>query len=96
MYDIIIKNGLFFDGTGTPGALRHLGIRDGRLARISDTPLDEAHCPQVIDAAERWVMPGFVDMHTHYDAELVAAPALHESVRNGVTTMEELMRVTRD
>ena len=87
MYDIIIKNGLFFDGTGTPGALRHLGIRDGRLARISDTPLDEAHCPQVIDAAQRWVMPGFVDMHTHYDAELVAAPALHESVRNGVTTV---------
>jgi len=87
MHDIIIKNGLFFDGTGAPGGVRHLGIRGGLVAEVSATPLDETGCPHVIDASERWVMPGFVDMHTHYDAELVAAPALHESVRNGVTTV---------
>ncbi|SDT94186.1 N-acyl-D-aspartate/D-glutamate deacylase [Pseudomonas pohangensis] len=87
MFDVLIKNGLFFDGTGAPGAIRHIGIRDGKVAAISSTPLDETACPQVIDASQRWVTPGFVDMHTHYDAELVAAPALKESIRHGVTTV---------
>ncbi|MBF7731231.1 N-acyl-D-amino-acid deacylase family protein [Pseudomonas sp. N040] len=87
MFDVLIKNGLFFDGTGAPGALRHVGIRDGKVAAISAEPLDEAGCGRVLDARERWVTPGFIDMHTHYDAELVAAPALKESVRHGVTTV---------
>lgn len=87
MFDTVIKNGLFFDGTGVPGVARHLGIRDGRVASISAEPLPEVGCGQVIDAAGCWVMPGFIDMHTHYDAELVAAPALSESVRHGVTTV---------
>lgn len=87
MFDVLIKNALFFDGTGAPGVVRHLGIRDGKLACISASTLDEQGCGQVIDAQNRWVTPGFIDMHTHYDAELVAAPALKESVRHGVTTV---------
>ena len=87
MFDVVINNGLFFDGLGNPGALRHLGIRDGKLVTLSSEPLDTRGCPQVIDAQGCWVMPGFIDMHTHYDAELVAAPALKESVRHGVTTV---------
>lgn len=87
MFDVVINNGLFFDGLGNPGALRHLGIRDGKLVTLSSEPLDTRGCPQVIDAKGCWVMPGFIDMHTHYDAELVAAPALKESVRHGVTTV---------
>lgn len=87
MFDVLIKNGLLFDGTGAPGVMRHLGIRDGKLALISATPLDESGCAEVIDASGQWLMPGFIDMHTHYDAELVAAPALKESVRHGVTTV---------
>ncbi len=87
MFDVLIKNALFFDGTGVPGVVRHLGIRDGKLACISASTLDEQGCGQVIDAQNRWVTPGFIDMHTHYDAELVAAPALKESVRHGVTTV---------
>ncbi|MDD0842803.1 N-acyl-D-amino-acid deacylase family protein [Pseudomonas sp. Gutcm_11s] len=86
MFDVAINNGLFFDGSGAPGAIRHLGIRGGKLVAISSEPLEEgAH--QTIDARGQWVMPGFIDMHTHYDAELVAAPALRESVRHGVTTV---------
>ena len=86
MYDVIINHGLFFDGSGVPGRVCHLGIRDGKVAIVSDQPL---HCDQaqVIDAAGQWVMPGFIDMHTHYDAELIAAPSLEESVRHGVTTV---------
>src|SRR3990167_11472508 len=87
MFDVLIKNALFFDGTGAPGVVRYLGIRDGKLACIIASVLDEQGCGQVIDAQNRWVTPGFIDMHTHYDAELVAAPALKESVRHGVTTV---------
>jgi N-acyl-D-glutamate deacylase len=86
-YDVIIQDGVFFDGTGAPAARRHLGIRDGRLVVVSAAPLETSGCPRVIDAAGQWVMPGFVDMHTHYDAELLAAPALGESIRHGVTTV---------
>ncbi|HRI65854.1 MAG TPA: amidohydrolase family protein [Polyangium sp.] len=87
MFDVIIKNGLFFDGTGAPGQIRHLGIRDGKVAAVCAEKLDESQCGEVIDATNRWVTPGFVDMHTHYDAEVLAAPALSESVRHGVTTV---------
>ncbi|WP_435609416.1 N-acyl-D-amino-acid deacylase family protein [Pseudomonas knackmussii] len=86
-YDVIIKNGLYFDGSGAPGEPRHLGIRDGRIDTLSLTPLDEDGCPQVLDAAGKWVMPGFLEIHSHYDAEVIAAPALKESVRHGVTTV---------
>ncbi|TXH91781.1 MAG: N-acyl-D-glutamate amidohydrolase [Pseudomonas sp.] len=86
MFDVAINNGLFFDGTGAPAAIRHLGIRGGKLVAISSEPLEEG-AREVIDARGQWVMPGFIDMHTHYDAELVAAPALKESVRHGVTTV---------
>jgi N-acyl-D-aspartate/D-glutamate deacylase len=84
--DTILAGGLHFDGTGAPGVVRDVGIRDGRVAAVADA-LPHAGCPQVIDARGKWVVPGFVDLHTHYDAELVAAPALAESVRHGVTTV---------
>ena len=86
-FDVIIKNGLCFDGTGVPGERVNVGIRDGRVVEKSVEPLDEAGCAEVIDARDRWVMPGFVDLHTHYDAEVIAAPSLGESVRHGVTTV---------
>jgi N-acyl-D-aspartate/D-glutamate deacylase len=86
-YDVILEHGLFFDGTGAPGALRHVGIRDGRVAAVSEAPLDKAGCPRVVDARGQWIMPGFLDIHTHYDAELLAAPSLSESIRHGVTTV---------
>lgn len=84
LLDIAVNGGLFFDGTGAPGVARSVGIAAGRVARISETPLQ---AKETIDAAGAWVMPGFLDMHTHYDAELLAAPALSESVRHGVTTV---------
>lgn len=86
-YDIIINNGLYFDGTGTPGAIRHIGIRNGKVEVLSLNPLDDAGCPEVIDAQGQWVTPGFLEIHSHYDAEVIAAPALKESVRHGVTSV---------
>ncbi|MBY6223739.1 N-acyl-D-amino-acid deacylase family protein [Ferrimonas balearica] len=85
-FDIIINNGLYFDGTGSEPHIAHIGIRDGRIAEVSESPLDETDCPRVIDASGKWVTPGFLDTHTHYDAEFLVAPSLSESVRHGVTT----------
>ena len=86
-YDVIIRNGLWFDGTGAAPSVRTLGIRDGRVAAVSVTPLEETGCPDVIDAAGKWIVPGFIDVHTHYDAEVLLDPGLRESVRHGVTTV---------
>jgi N-acyl-D-aspartate/D-glutamate deacylase len=86
-YDVIIRKGLWFDGTGAPPRTRNLGIRDGVLSAVSADPLDETGCPDVIDAAGKWVVPGFIDVHTHYDAEILLDPGLRESVRHGVTTV---------
>ncbi|WP_117389090.1 N-acyl-D-amino-acid deacylase family protein [Mycobacterium marinum] len=86
-YDVIIRDGLWFDGTGSAPQTRTLGIRDGMVATVSAGPLDETGCAQVIDAAGKWVMPGFIDVHTHYDAEVLLDPGLRESVRHGVTTV---------
>ncbi len=85
-YDIIVKNGLYFDGTGAAPSRKHVGVKDGRIAAVSDLPLAEAGA-EVINAEGQWLMPGFLDTHTHYDAELLAAPGLKESVRHGVTTI---------
>ncbi|MEB3061471.1 N-acyl-D-amino-acid deacylase family protein [[Mycobacterium] zoologicum] len=86
-FDTVIRDGRWFDGTGAPSAIRNIGIRDGHVAAITAEPLDETGCPQVIDAAGKWVLPGLIDIHTHYDVEILVAPALSESVRHGVTTV---------
>jgi N-acyl-D-aspartate/D-glutamate deacylase len=83
----VIRNGRWFDGTGAPSAIRNIGIRDGHIAAITPEPLDESGCPHVIDATGKWVLPGIVDIHTHYDIELLDGPSLLESLRHGVTTV---------
>ena len=70
-----------------PPTRRTLGIRDGIVATVSAEPLDETGCPDVIDADGKWIVPGFIDVHTHYDAEVLLDPGLRESVRHGVTTV---------
>ncbi|WP_319449194.1 MULTISPECIES: amidohydrolase family protein [unclassified Mycobacterium] len=86
-YDVIIRNGLWFDGTGARPQLRTLGIRNGVVATVATGPIDETGCPDVIDATGKWIVPGFIDVHTHYDAEVLLDPGLRESVRHGVTTV---------
>ncbi|MEV0673760.1 amidohydrolase family protein [Mycobacterium sp. NPDC050441] len=85
-FHTIIRNGRWFDGTGAPSAVRNIGIRDGHVVAISPDRLDETDCPQVIDATDKWVMPGMLDIHTHYDVEVLNGPSLSESLRHGVTT----------
>jgi N-acyl-D-aspartate/D-glutamate deacylase len=86
-YDTIIQRGRWFDGTGAPSAVRDIGIRAGHVVAIAADPLDASGCPQVVDATGKWVIPGMLDIHTHYDVEVLNGPALAESLRHGVTTV---------
>jgi N-acyl-D-aspartate/D-glutamate deacylase len=86
-FDTIIRNGRWFDGTGAPSAIRNIGLRDGRVAAVTPEDLDESGCGRVVDAAGKWVVPRFIDVHTHYDVEVWEGPGLAESVRHGVTTV---------
>ena len=63
-FDAIIKGGRWFDGTGAASAVRNLGIRDGRVAVVTTDDLDETGCPEVVDAAGKWVLPG-LRRHPH-------------------------------
>ncbi|MBX5488877.1 MAG: amidohydrolase family protein, partial [Mycolicibacterium hassiacum] len=83
-FDVVISNGRYFDGTGGPSAIRNVGIRDGRVAAVTDEPITGT---EEIDATGNWVLPGLIDIHTHYDVEVLTAPALTESLRHGVTTV---------
>ena len=86
-FDVVVRRGRWFDGTGAAGVVRDLGIRDGVVVEVSVDPIPVDGCPEVIDAEGKWVVPGFVDIHTHYDAEVLVDPGLGESVRHGVTTI---------
>lgn len=85
-YDLIIHSGQYFDGTGAPPAQLDLAIHEGKIVRV-DKNLERSSARRRIDATGHWVMPGMIDNHTHYDAELPLAPGLPESVRHGITTV---------
>ncbi len=85
--DVIVENGQVFDGLGGPPRSCHVGIEGSTVVALSEAPLPRTPATQVIDARGHWVMPGFIDFHTHYDAEVELAPSLSESVRHGVTTV---------
>src|SRR5688500_5559740 len=85
MLDVVIRNGIVYDGTGSPGRRADVGMRAGRITQVAQEILEPA--AREVDAEGCWVMPGFIDLHTHYDAEIEVAPSLSESVRHGVTTV---------
>ncbi|MBE9197028.1 amidohydrolase family protein [Synechocystis sp. LEGE 06083] len=85
MWDLVIQNGLVFDGNGSPPILQDVAVAQGKIVALA--PQLNLPAKKVIDAHDHWVTPGFLDIHTHYDLELEVAPGLTESVRHGVTTV---------
>jgi N-acyl-D-aspartate/D-glutamate deacylase len=84
VFELVVEGGLWFDGLGTAPSVRNIGIRDGVVRAVSKNLL---RGDRTVAAHGLWVMPGFVDTHTHYDAEVLASPGLDESARHGVTTV---------
>ena len=86
---LLIKNGLFFSGNPDQKAvLKDVLIDDsGRIQEIAAANSIVFEDAEVINAGGKWIVPGFVDSHTHYDAEILASPGIKESARHGVTTI---------
>jgi len=84
-FDIVIRDGVVVDGTGTQRYRADVGIRDGRIADIGRLPSSAA--TRVLDAGGAIVAPGFIDLHTHYDAQLFWDPYLTLSGWHGVTSV---------
>jgi N-acyl-D-aspartate/D-glutamate deacylase len=81
--DIVIKGGTVIDGTGAPGRPADVAVADGRIVEVGEGLTGTRE----LDASGQVVAPGFVDIHTHYDAQVFWDPGLTPSSFHGVTTV---------
>ncbi|HYC47252.1 MAG TPA: amidohydrolase family protein [Burkholderiales bacterium] len=83
-FDLVIRNGTVVDGTGSARYRADVGVENGRVSAIGKL---EGDARNTIDAAGKIVAPGFVDPHTHYDAQITWDRVLSSSAEHGVTTV---------
>ncbi|MEN9775978.1 MAG: hypothetical protein RL322_3048 [Pseudomonadota bacterium] len=83
-FDLVIRGGEIIDGTGSARVRADLGIREGRVTAMGRL---SGRARETIEADGRVVCPGFVDIHTHYDAQVLWDPVLTISPWHGVTTV---------
>ena len=84
MHDLVIRNGLVVDGTGSPGRRADVAIDGGLVSIVGEVP---ERGREEIDAEGKLVTPGFVDIHTHFDGQITWDPLLTPSFWHGVTTV---------
>ena len=84
-FDTLVKNGMIIDGTRAPRYRGDIGIKDGRIAEIGK--LDAGDSANELDASGLIVAPGFIDLHTHYDAQVFWDPHCSISGWHGVTSV---------
>jgi N-acyl-D-amino-acid deacylase len=85
-YDLVIRNARIIDGTGNPWYHADIAVKAGRIAVIGKLPAT-ATADQTIDAKERIVAPGFIDVHTHIEGEIEKVPRADNFLLDGVTTV---------
>ena len=85
-WDTLITGATVIDGTGNEPALEDIAIKDGKVA-ARGARLDRSQAKDVINAQGKWLMPGLLDIHTHFDLEVELVPGLPEAVRHGTTTV---------
>ena len=83
-YDIVLANGRILDGCGNPWYWGDLAIQGGHIVEIA--PAGTLKGLQIIDAAGRFVSPGFIDIHTHSDLSILVNRRAESAVRQGATT----------
>lgn len=84
-YDLLIQGGRIVDGTGAPGYVGSVAVRDGVIVAVG--PDVSGTADEIIDAAGLLITPGFVDVHTHYDGQVTWDDALEPSFSHGTTTI---------
>ncbi len=84
-YDLVIKDGMVIDGTRLPRYRGDIGVKDGKIAKIGRIQAHEG--TKTLDAEGHMVVPGFIDLHTHYDAQLFWDPYLTISGWHGITSV---------
>src|SRR5882757_1490024 len=84
MYDLVIRGATVVDGLGHDPRRADVAVKDGRIAAIGAVGKDAA---EIVDAGGLTLMPGIVDIHTHYDAQVTWDPTLSPSPSLGVTTV---------
>jgi N-acyl-D-aspartate/D-glutamate deacylase len=85
--DLVIRNATIVDGTGAPARRGDVGVADGRIVEVTGPGALDAGTATVVDAEGRLLTPGFIDPHTHYDAQLFWDPTATPSNVHGVTTV---------
>ena len=83
MHDLVIRGGLVVDGSGAPARGADVAVDGGRITAVGPVP---GRGRREVDASGAWVLPGFVDIHTHYDGQATWDPELAPSAWHGVTT----------
>ena len=84
MFDLLIKNGVVIDGSGTPRRQADIAVHDGKIAAFGS--LGETSANYIIDADGHFVSPGFIDLHSHSDFTLLLDGRAESFIRQGVTT----------
>src|SRR5712671_1148511 len=84
-FDTIIKDGMIVDGTRVPRYKADLGIKNGKIAKIGR--LNSSDAAKVLDASGQIVAPGYIDLHTHYDAQIHWDPYCTIASWHGVTSL---------